>query len=283
VQLHTELRQAIDTDREGNPISLPETVDRIISLGPSNTEILVALGFGDNIVATDEFSENVVGITPGIPKFSMIAPDGEQIINLMPDIVFVPGMSRVGGDDLFKLVIDAGICVIYIPSSSSLEGIKEDILFIAVVMGAQARGQEIVASMEREISEIRAIGESINDRKTVYFEVAAAPRMVSFGSGVFLNEMIEVIGAVNVFADREGWMSVADEVIVAADPDVILTSVNYIDHPIDEIKSRPGWSGMTAVGAGAVYLICTDASNRASHNVVIAMLEMARAVYPEFY
>ena len=274
----------ITEDREGNPITLPDKIDTIITMGPSNTEILVALGFGDIIVAIDEYSENVVGIMPGIPMFSMLAPDGEQIINLMPDIVFVPGMSRRGGtDDPFKVVSDVGICVIYMPSSDSIEDIKEDIRYIAAIMDAMDRAEGIIAGMEREIDRIAAIGATITDRRTVYFEVSAAPWIVSFGSGVFLNEMIELIGAVNVFKDREGWMSLSDEIALAADPDVILTSVNYLDDPIEEIKSRPGWSGVAAVRDGAVFYIDTDSSNRPSHNIVIALLQMAQAVYPDVF
>jgi iron complex transport system substrate-binding protein len=78
-------------------------------------------------------------------------------------------------------------------------------------------------------------------------------------------------------------MGVVDEVVLAADPDVILTSVNYIENPVTEIMSRPGWSSMTAVINSDVYFIDTDASNRPSHNIVIALMEMARAVYPELY
>ena len=275
--------QAPTVDREGNPIVLPERIERIISMGPSNTEVLVALGFGDLIIATDDYSNNIAGINPGIPMFSMMQPDGEQIIALMPDVIFVTGMSRAGGNDPFRVVADAGICLIYMPSSSSIEAIKEDIRYMASVMGVLETGEEIVAVMESEIDWIRSIGENATNRKSVYFEVSAAPHMVSFGRGVFLDEMIELVGATNVLAELDGWKSVSDEVLMAADPDVILTSVNYIDDPIGEIKSRPGWDAITAVRDGAVHYIDTDASNRPSHNIVNALWEIARAVYPDLF
>jgi len=275
--------QEITLDREGNPIILPDRIERIISMGPSNTEVLVALGFGDIIIAADDYSSNIAGINPDIPMFSMMQPDGEQIINLMPDVMFVTGMSRAGGNDPFRVVADAGICLIYMPSSSSIEAIKEDIIFMASIMGVVEKGAEIIAEMESEIERISMVGATIAERKSVYFEVAAAPHMVSFGTGVFLDEMIELVGAVNVLADLDGWKSVSDEVIMAADPDVILTSVNYIAEPIIEIKTRPGWDAIKAVSDDAVFYIDTDASNRPSHNIVIALREIALAVYPEFY
>jgi len=273
----------ISRDREGNSIILPKTINRIISMGPSNTEILVAIGCEDKIVAIDEYSVNVSGIKPGVPKFSMIAPNGEQIINLEPDVIFVTGMSKMGGDDPFKIVADTGLCVIYIPSSSSIEGIKEDVLYISEVMGARSKGEEIVADMEKDIVNIRAIGQTITDVKKVYFEISAAPWMYSFGSGVFLNEIIELIGAVNILVDQESWILVADEAIFKALPDVILTNVDNIDNPIEEIKSRPGWGEITAVRNNDVYYIDRDASSRPSHNIIKALKEMAKAIYPDKY
>ena len=273
----------INEDREGNPIKLPREINKVISMGPSNTEILVALGFADKIIAIDEYSGNIAGLNSNIPMFDMMTPDGELIISLAPDILFVTGMSRFGGDEPFKAVMDADICVIYIPSSFSIGDIKEDIRYIAAVMGAEQAGGEIIAQMEQEIAAVREIGETITDKKTVYFEVEAPPYMVSFGAGVFLHEMIELIGAENILGDQESWLSLADEMLVIANPDVILTSVNYIEDPVGEIMTRPGWGGITAVINGDVHRIDTDASNRPSHNIVKALHEMAKAVYPEKY
>jgi len=274
----------LSEDRSGNPITLPETIDRILSMSPSNTEILVALGFSDKIVATDAYSENVQGIKPGISTFDMLYPDGEQIIDLQPDVIFVTGMSKETiGDDPFKVVSDAGICIIYIPSPNSIAGIKEDIRYIAAVMGATPKGEEIIVEMEKAITNVKKTSEAIADKKTVYFEIAAAPYMYSFGKGVFLHELIELAGATNFLEDRQSWTSVADETILAANPDVIFTTVDYIDNPVGEIKSRPGWGEITAVKNGDVYYIDTDSSNRPSHNVVKALLEIAKALYPDHY
>jgi len=275
----------VTTDREGHPITLPEQINTIISIGPSNTEVLVALGFGDNIIATDIFSEDIEGIQPGISQFELLSIDVEQLIDLQPDIIFVTGMTRVGGyDDPLSMVTQAGITVIYMPSSASIADIKEDIRFMAAVVDAAPVGEAIIAEMQTEIDRIRQIGQTVAERRAVYFEISPAPHMVSFGTQTFLHEMIEVVGAENIFADRdEAWFSIADEVLLAANPDVILTSVNFIDDPIGEIMDRPGWGAITAVQNGAVFPISTDASNRPSHNIVIALREMAQAIYPDYF
>ena len=269
-------------DREGFSITLPDEINRIITIGPSNAEIIVELGFGENIIQTDVFTTDVPGISDEITNLDIMSPDLERIIELDPDIVFVTGMTRVqGDDDPLRLVSDAGIAVIYMPTSTSIEDIKEDIRFIAKVLKADERGEEIIADMTNEIQRIREIGAGITDRRTVYFEISPAPHLFSFGRGTFLNEMIEVIGAVNIFADEEGWIGVADESLLEANPDVILTSVNFLDDPIDEIVNRPGWDAITAVQNGDVFIIDTAASNRQSHNIIRALKEMAMAIYPD--
>lgn len=274
---------ASDHDREGTPIALPETIGRIACFGPSSTEVLCALGIADKLVAVDTYSANVEGISADLPMFDMMAPDAEQILALSPDVLLVAGMSKAESGDPYKPIKDAGVCVIYIPSSMSIEGIKEDIRYIAGVMGLSEKGGEIIAQMEADIAAIQEIGNTVAEKKSVYFEISAAPYMYSFGTGVFLHEMIGLIGATNVLSDQESWISVTDEAVLAANPDVILTSVNYIDAPIAEIMARPSWDALDAVKNGQVYSIDTDASNRPSQNIVKALLEMALAVYPELY
>jgi len=275
--------EAITTDRAGNTITLPTSIEKVMIAGPSNAEILEGLGMADKIVAADNYSQGLNGLGSDVMFFDMAAPDLEQMLALQADIFLVTGMVQAGDDNVYQQLIDSGVCVIFIPSSNSLAGIEEDIQYIADVMGASDKGLAIVATMQSKIAEIKAIGEGISDKKSVYFELAAAPAMYSFGNGVFLNEMIELVGATNIFVDQESWLAVTEESILEANPDVILSSVNYIDNPIDEIKGRSGWDVITAVRDDAVYSIDTNASNNPSQNIVKALEEMAKAVYPEQY
>ncbi|MFV0504305.1 MAG: ABC transporter substrate-binding protein [Lachnospirales bacterium] len=272
----------VTEDREGNAIELPKEINRIISMGPSNTEVLMALGLQDKIVATDTYSEGIEGVGE-IPMFSIMEPDSEQLLALEPDVIFVTGMSKASGEDPFELLKNAGITIIYIPSSNSIDAIKEDIRYMAKVTKTEDIGEEIVNNMETEINKIAEIGKTIEDKKTVYFEIAAAPSMYSFGKGVFLNEIIEIVGAENVLSDEESWISVTEEVVMTKDPDVILTSVYYLDDPVSEIKSRAGWDALSAVANNEVYQVDPNYANRPSQNVVLAMREIGQYVYPEYY
>lgn len=271
------------TDRAGNEITIPEEIDKIISLAPSNTQILVELGLEDKIVAADTQSQTFSVLSEEIPYFDMMAPDAEQIIALEPDIILVSAMSMIEGDDPYKSIADMGICIAYIPSSTSIEGIYEDIMFIADALQVSDEGKKIVDNMKTKIAEVQAIGETIEEKKSVYFEIAAAPNLYSFGNGVFLNQMIELIGGKNILSDLESWVSISEEAVIAANPDVIITNINYIDNPVDEILSRPGWEKVTAVKNQEVYYVDNMSSSIPDHNIMKALEEMAEAVYPDHY
>jgi len=192
-------------------------------------------------------------------------------------------MSMSKGNDPFKPIRDMGICLAYIPSSDSIQGIYDDIIFISDVMQVSEKGQEIVESMKSKIAEIKKVSNNITEKKTIYFEISAEPSLYSFGKGVFLNEMIEIIGATNILEDQESWIAVSDETIVAANPDVIITNVDYIENAVDEIKSRSGWDNVTAIKNGDVYYVDKDASSLSNHNIVKALEQMAKDIYPDKY
>ena len=269
-------------DRSGNPIVLPAEVNRIISLAPATTQILESLGVLDKLVAIDTQTPAYVQGVDHLPQFDMMTPDVEQIAALQPDIIYTSGMSYIEGNP-FQALTDMGVCVVDIPSSASIADVKLDIVFTAACLGMEAEGQALADEMQQAIDELSAIGATITDKKTVMFEISALPYIYSFGSGTFLDEMITLLGAENVFAGQVGWLAITEESAVAADPDVILTSVNYIEDSVGEILSRTGWQNVSAVANKDVYYIDNSASSLPNHHIVDAMIEMALAIYPEAY
>lgn len=271
------------TDPAGNEITVPGDTNKIISMAPSITEVLVDLGFGDKIIAVDINSKDLPGLPNDIPYIDMMAPDVEQLIALKPDIVLASTISISGSSDPLTQLDEMGISLAYIPSSDSIEGIYSDLLFIAKVLNAEEEGQELVDGMKEKIAEMKKIGETITSQKSVYFEIGAAPDLYSFGKGVFLNEMIEIVRATNVLGDEEGWIAPSEETILASNPDIIITNVNYIENPIDEIKSRSGWENINAIKNDEVYYVDNMSSSLPNHNITKALEQMAKAIYPEEY
>ena len=272
------------TDREGTEINIPTKIEKIISTAPSNTEVIMALGLGDKLGAIDKYSTDIEGINTELPLIDFSNPDAETIIGLEPDIVIASGHNKTGSvEDPFKAISESGIPVVYIPSSDSIDGIYKDIEFIANVVNERSKGKEIVDDMKAQVEEIKAIGDKITDKKSVYFEISPAPYLSSFGKSTFLNEMIDIIGAKNIFENEEGWVSPTAEAIIDANSDVIITNAGYMENPTEEIKSRDAWENINAIKNNEVYLVDKNASSRPSQNVIKALEQMAKAVYPEHY
>jgi iron complex transport system substrate-binding protein len=269
------------TDRSGRVVIVKDTINRVVSTAPSNTEIITDLGMAHKLVAIDIHSANVTGIPCGLPLLDFFYPDAEVIINLEPDIIIASGHNPTGtGEDPFRLLREMGIPVVYIPMSAGIDDIYKDIAFIANLLQAQKKGEEVIGSMKAQIAEISKEAANLAAHKTVYFEISAAPDMMTFGKDSYFDDMISVIGAKNIF-ENENWLVMPGaEAVISRNPDVILTNVNYIDDPIGEIKSRPGFEHINAVKNNRIYQIDTDSSVRPSTRIILALRQMSQAVYP---
>ena len=289
---NTDVSAKPTTDRSGNEVTIPEEVNSIVSMAPSTTQILIDLGLGEKIVACDTYSYASYSdsLKADIPQFDMMTPDQEQIIALGADVVFTTGMSASHGDDVFAAVKEAGVCVLDIPSSASLQDISDDIRFIGAATSTSDAAEAIVSEMESAIEEISKIAATIpeEEKKTVLFELftpsADSPTIYTCGSNTYINEMISLIGAINVAGEEaDQWPALTEEAAVAMDPQVILTADMYTDDVINVILSMSGWENVSAIKDKAVYQIDNDTVNRPNHHVVSAMIEMARDIYPDYY
>jgi iron complex transport system substrate-binding protein len=272
------------TDPSGGRIAVPAVLERIVSTAPSNTEIIAALGFADKIVAMDKYSASVEGVSGEPVLIDFAYPDGEVILGLAPDIVFAAGHNQtVSGTDPFRLIRELGTPVVYIPTSHSIGDIYRDIRFIAEALGVPEKGETLAGDMREQIEGIAKTASAVTEKTPVYFEISPFPYMVTFGEDTFLNEMISVIGAVNIFSGEKGWFSPAPEAVIEGNPGVILTLTGMADNPLEDMRRRPGFGAIHAVKNNRVYSIDADSASRPSHHIVPALKQMAAAVYPDLF
>lgn len=272
-----------DTDPGGASIVIPDQVDSVVALAPSICEMMVALGVEEKLTGYDLQSVGIAGLPENVPTFDMVNPDMEQLTALAPDMLIVSNLSLYDQEAPYQPLIDAGVCVICIPTSESVEGVRSDICFLADALRVPEAGERVVEEMDTELARLSAIVSDLpeEEKKSVYFEISPAPYLYSCGTDTYLHEMIELAGGRNVLADQSGWLSVEGENVVAANPDVIFTNVNYMDEPVEEILGREGWAGVSAVMNGDVYYIDNSASSLPDQNIVKAVEQMARELYPE--
>jgi len=272
------------TDTLERQVTIDAVPETIVSLAPSVTEILFAIGAGSRVIGRTDFCdypEEVVDI-PSIGGFSSSNISIETILVLEPDIV-------VGGSiyqaDLVESLEQTGVTV-FVVDPSSLAEIMDTILLLGKVTGNQHESESLVADMQTRLDDVAQIVDTIpeEERLTVFYEIWHEPLMTTTKQ-TFIGELIELAGGVNIFGDiEEDYPSVSPEQIIESDPAVILGPSNHADQlNIEDISNREGWAKMTAVQNGAVYIVDGNMVSRSGPRVV-AMLEIIAAIlYPELF
>ncbi len=270
------------TDRAGNAITPPAKAEKIVSLAASTTRILYDLGLGDKLVAIDSYSAPNLPeeLAAALPQLDMMAPDLELLTTLSPDIIFTSNLSSAGGPDAFSTLRQAGVCIAEIPTPVTVDGIFEDVQFIADCTGTSAEGKKLVEDAQASLAEAAALLVSVSERPSVYFEVSPAPNCYSTGSGTYLDELIALAGGINIFSTQQDWIAVTEESIVTAAPEVIFTVVDFMPDPISEIGARPGWQDVPAVANGRVVQLNALDSQQPTQHVVDAVWQMLAALHP---
>ncbi|AFR70501.1 periplasmic binding protein [Brachyspira pilosicoli B2904] len=256
-------------------------IEKIISLSPGVTDILIGLNEAHKIIAADTFSKDIlkknnINVSN---VFDMLNPDAEKIISLDSDIIFINNLTAFYTKN--SLLSLSNSTIITITNSETLKGIEDDIYFLGKVLNADDRAKEVVYDMRTKIKEIKDIGDTITNKKTVYFEISALPNLYSFGSNVYLDDIINIIGAKNIFSNRNEWISISEEEVVYLNPDIIFTSVDYVDNPVAEITNRAAWRDINAVKTSKVFFV--EGTSLPTHNIVSSIILMAKYIYPEEY
>ncbi|MEI0560640.1 ABC transporter substrate-binding protein [Brachyspira pilosicoli] len=269
------------SDSDKNNIIQNKKIEKIISLSPGVTDILIDLNMANKIIAADTFSKDIleknnINVSN---VFDMLNPDAEKIISLDSDIIFINNLTAFYTKN--SLLSLSNHTIITITNSETLKGIEDDIYFLGKVLNADDRAKEVVSNMRTKIKEIKDIGDTITNKKTVYFEISALPNLYSFGSNVYLDDIINIIGAKNIFSNRNEWINVSEEDVVYLNPDIIFTSVDYVDNPVAEITNRAAWRDINAVKTSKVFFI--EGTSLPTHNIVSSIILMAKYIYPEEY
>lgn len=269
------------SDSDKNNIIQNKKIEKIISLSPGVTDILIDLNEAHKIIAADTFSKDILKKNNiNVSNiFDMLNPDAEKIISLDSDIIFINNLTAFYTKN--SLLSLSNPTIITITNSETLKGIEDDIYFLGKVLNADDRAKEVVSNMRIKIKEIKDIGDTITNKKTVYFEISALPNLYSFGSNVYLDDIINIIGAKNIFSNRNEWINVSEEDVVYLNPDIIFTSVDYVDNPVAEITNRAAWRDINAVKTSKVFFV--EGTSLPTHNIVSSIILMAKYIYPEEY
>ncbi|MCI0605563.1 cobalamin-binding protein [bacterium] len=258
---------------------------RLISLAPSNTEILFALNAGSNIVGVDDFSDYPLGARD-ITKIggSNGKYNFEQIIALKPDLIFA---AEVTPPDVIKKLNDLKLAVIVTSESrTTFDNIFSAIRLMGQATGKTGEAKRITDAMKQKLDSIKAKVKTAKTKPRVYWELDATDSAKPFtvGPGNFVNDVITLAGGVNVFAmASKAYPQISAEQVVAANPEVIILSDAAYGITVTSVLQRPGWQKVDAVKNEKVYPIDDSLVSRPGPRIVDGLEAAARLIHPEVF
>ncbi len=263
-------------DDSGRTVSVRVPVRRVVTLAPSNTDIIEALGLTTAVVGASNTDDNP--LPASVNRIGFVNPSVEEIVAAGPGLV----LGIYGQNMVCTQLGRFGIpCMILSPKN--LDGVMHDITLVGGLFSAAGRAAIVVDGMKRIIGNINARLAHCTKEPRVYFEIDASDpsNPFSVGRGSFIDSLITMSHAVNIAHTVDDlWPQLSSEYIIAQDPDVIIMSHHVA---LSVLRQRPGWSAIKAIQTGRVYTIDANLVSRPGPDIVNAFAEIAKDIHPEVF
>jgi ABC-type Fe3+-hydroxamate transport system, periplasmic component len=270
------------TDDAGGAVSLTARPERIVTLAPSNTEIVCALDACDKLTGVTDFDDYPPQVKD-LPKVVIqAAPDVEKIVAARPDLILAAGNQQTPQAVIDQLTrLGYPVLVLY---PKSLDGVEADIELVGRALDAMQTAERITADMRQRIAAVQATVAGAT-KPRVFYEVSVYQGVI-YGAGKdsFLASMIGLAGGNPIVGDATGVTQL--ENLVAADPQIILLGDAAYPPPVTPaaVAARPSWKLMTAVASGDVRPMTDDLLiTRPGPRIVDGLEALARAIHPELF
>jgi iron complex transport system substrate-binding protein len=276
------------TDDAGREVTLEAEPQRIVSLAPSNTEIVCALGACDSLVGVPEYQvgypADVAETVADLPIVVSFGPvDREAIVATEPDLVVAAGNELTSSEDIDALA-DLGLPVIVL-YPESLDEVSTDIELVGQALNAQAEAATVTASMADTIDQVEAAVSGEDEPRTFYEVSVFEGTIYTAGKDSFLASLIETAGGNPITGDA-ATTAIALEDLVTADPELIVLGDAAYDPTITAktVAQRDGWASMTAVAEDRVVPLPEDILiTRPGPRIVEGLEALARVIHPDAF
>ena len=272
------------TDDLGNIIELEGYPQAIVSISASTTEILFAIGAGDQVVGRDEYSlypEEALEVT-NIGAMWEELP-AEAILALEPDLVVA---AQIISEDQVLALRELGLNVYWQANPTSYEELYENLREFAQMTGHEAATEALIADLEKRVEAVQVKVATVAERPSVFYELDATDPSNPWttGSGTFIDYIITEAGGTNAASALQGdYAQISSEQLIAVNPDVILLADAPYGVTPEVVAERPGWDVITAVVENALYPIDPNMMSVPGPRLVDALEETARLLHPELF
>jgi iron complex transport system substrate-binding protein len=268
------------TDETGRVVKLPAQVRRIVSLAPSLTETVYALGLEDKLVGDTNYCDYPPEAAKKHKVGGAINPNMEEIASLRPDIVLVvKSLNRL---ETVRALEQLGIPV-YSADPHTVISVIESMKKLSEVLGAGPAGAELEQRLRERLAAMQA---KLKDSppKRVFFVVWTEP-LQSIGRKTFIADLLTYCGATSVVDSQQDWPKYSMEEAVRLQPEYLVFASSHaenVKNDVEELATRPGWSAMEAIQKRKIAVV-SDAINRPGPRIVDAVEELARQIHPEVF
>jgi len=266
------------TDFQNRSVTVPARPERIVSIGPSITEFLFALGAGPRVVGADDFSDEPAAAKQ-LEKVGGIKVNFEQVVSLKPDLVFSVKFS----DGTIEKLASAGLLVLVVDPQNA-----GDVARTAILLGRAVgiSGETLARDIQKRLDDVRSKTSAAVTKPRVYHEIDASDptKIFTVGPGSYIADLIDIAGGQNIAARAtSAYPQLSAEEILRSDPEIIvLAAAEYSAKP-DQVAARTGWSVITAVKNRRIVTIAPNLINRPGPRVGEAAEAYAKLVHPELF
>ncbi|WP_210617072.1 ABC transporter substrate-binding protein [Mammaliicoccus lentus] len=252
---------------------------RIISLIPSNTEILYELGLGDKIVGVstvDDYPKDV----KDKKQFDAFKLDTEALMKAKPDLILAHESNKSTQEKDLKKLTDAGVKVVYIDDANSIKEMYQTFKQVGKVTGKEKEANKLVDKVKNDIEKVKKDIPEDKQGKQVFMEISSQPDIYTSGKNTFYDDMLTSIKAKNVFHDEEGWIKTDKESILKRNPDVMITTSGQSKEEYKKLNNnRDGFGQVNAVKNDSVYALNADKISRPGPRLAEGLKELADKIY----
>jgi iron complex transport system substrate-binding protein len=273
------------TDDLGRTVTLAGPAQRVVSLAPSNTEILFAVGAGVQVVGRDETSDYpaealTLPTIGGYSGFNL-----EAIVTLHPDLILAQG-GGLNSPELVASLEGLGLTVYVLPNPPTIEAMYTNLETVARLTGHESKTTVLVESLKKRVAAVDEKIRPISYGPTVYYELDATEPTKPFtaGPGSFVDLLIARAGGINIGAELQGqWAQISLEQLVVANPAIIILGDAAYGETPEKVAQRPGWGTLAAVQTGQVFPFDDNLVSRPGPRLVDGLEALAKLLHPAVF
>ena len=273
------------TDGLGRTIKLTGPAQKVISLAPSNTELLFAAGAGKQVIARDEMSDFpaealALPNVGGYAKYNL-----EQMVALKPDLVLLAEINNV---ELVKSLEGVGLTVYYLKNPTTIEEMYGNLQIVAQLTGHETETNTLIDALKKRVATVDEKVKTVSTMPVVFYELDSTDpaKPYTAGSNTFVDLLIKRAGGVNLTTAagiKDSYPQLSVEQVVSTDPDMIILGDSMWGTTVESVGQRPGWEKLKAVSTNSVVTFDDNTVSRPGPRLVDGLEAMARLLHPELF